>query len=347
MSARTLGEWTTVIFGVVLLLLGLAIGTGGIWLIVLGGSWYYALAGFGLLLSGLLLTRLSQDGAWLYLIVYLGTWIWAIWEVGLDGWALVPRLVAPTVLALIMLAVLPVLRRHGAVRMRPVLGPLPAAIAVAAMAVIAALATLLAPRGTTLPRSTEQAAQAPAVEMRMAAETMGLGIRRTDSQLDHNDADTWVAYGANNRATRFSPANQITPENVAKLDVAWHFHTGDLPERRGSALPQETGAVRYAFQNTPLKVNDTLYVCTPSQQVIALDPATGQQKWRFNPNVDRRAMGNVTTSTCRGVAYTKPVRRPLNVRSGSSSARSTAGCSPSMRTAERHAARSVKTAPST
>ena len=199
---------------------------------MLGGSWYYALAGFGLLLSGLLLTRLSQDGAWLYLIVYLGTWIWAIWEVGIDGWALAPRIVAPSVLALIMLAVLPLLRRHGAVRPRPVLGPLPAAIAVAAMAVIAALATLFTPREMALPQSTEQAAQAPAVEMGIAAETTGVGIRRTAGRLDHNDADSWVAYGANNHATRFSPANQITPENVARLDDAWHFHTGDWPERR-------------------------------------------------------------------------------------------------------------------
>ena len=303
MNARTPGEWATVIFGVGLILLGLAIGAGGVWLIVLGGSWYYALAGFGLLMSGLLLTRLSQDGAWLYLIVYLGTWVWTIWEVGLDGWAMVPRLVAPTVLALIMLAILPVLRRRGAVRPRSVLGPLPAAIAVAAMAVLAGVASLLTPHGTSLPQSTEQAAQTPTVEMRAAAETTGVGINRAVGGLDRNGADTWVAYGANNHATRFSPADQITPENVANLDVAWHFHTGDWPERSGPALPPEAGAVRYAFQNTSLKVNDTLYVCTPSQQVIALDPATGQQKWRFNPNVDRRAMRNVTTSTCRGVAY--------------------------------------------
>ena len=154
MNARTPGEWATVIFGVGLILLGLAIGGGGVWLIVLGGSWYYALAGFGLLMSGLLLTRLSQDGAWLYLIVYLGTWVWTIWEVGLDGWAMVPRVVAPTVLALIMLAILPVLRRRGAVRPRSVLGPLPAAIAVAAMAVLAGVASLLAPHGTSLPQST-------------------------------------------------------------------------------------------------------------------------------------------------------------------------------------------------
>ena len=85
--------------------------------------------------------------------------------------------------------------------------------------------------------------------------------------------------------------------------------------------------MRYAFQNTPLKVNETLYVCTPSQQVIALDPATGQQ--RVAVQSERRSGGNAQRHN-----LDLPRRRilrnqfggRLNVRSGLSSARSTAGC---------------------
>ncbi|REN05538.1 membrane-bound PQQ-dependent dehydrogenase, glucose/quinate/shikimate family, partial [Mycobacterium tuberculosis] len=59
----------------------------------------------------------------------------------------------------------------------------------------------------------------------------------------------WAAYGRNNAATRFSPLQQITPDNVAKLEQAWLFRTGDLPEKRWGA------------ETTPLKVGDSLYLC--------------------------------------------------------------------------------------
>ncbi len=116
-TRRGAGYWYTVAVGVVLALLGLVLGAGGVWLAMLGGSWYYMIAGLGLIVSGILLMRQSLAGISAYLVVYVGTAIWAFWEVGADWWAQVPRLVAPTVILVLVLLCLPALsgrdrRRH-------------------------------------------------------------------------------------------------------------------------------------------------------------------------------------------------------------------------------------------
>src|SRR5690625_7861450 len=93
------GAWALAVFAVVLVLLGAVLAAGGAWLVALGGSFYYLLAGLGLIVSGVLLLGDRPAGAWLYLLAFLATLLWAFWEVGLDGWALVPRVVGPAVLA--------------------------------------------------------------------------------------------------------------------------------------------------------------------------------------------------------------------------------------------------------
>ncbi|MBV7410728.1 glucose dehydrogenase [Maritimibacter sp. DP1N21-5] len=104
-GVRLLG-WICVAFGAVIL-------AGGVWLISLGGSWYYGLAGLGLLVTGILLNRHMIGAVWLYLLVWVGTLVWAFWEVGTDWWAQVPRLVAPTLILLLVLLCIPALRRHS------------------------------------------------------------------------------------------------------------------------------------------------------------------------------------------------------------------------------------------
>lgn len=99
-------------FGVVCLLLGLVLLAGGVWLIALGGSWYYGLAGLGLVLVGILLFQRSFAAVWLYLAVWLGTVVWAFWEVGTDWWAQMPRLVGPTLILVLVLLCIPALRRR-------------------------------------------------------------------------------------------------------------------------------------------------------------------------------------------------------------------------------------------
>ncbi|SHJ25620.1 glucose dehydrogenase [Wenxinia saemankumensis] len=97
------------VLGWICVLLGLLLLAGGLWLIVLGGSWYYALAGIGLCATGLLLTRGNRAAIWVYLVTWLGTLAWAWWEVGSDWWQQVPRLLAPTLILVLVLLCLPAL----------------------------------------------------------------------------------------------------------------------------------------------------------------------------------------------------------------------------------------------
>ncbi|KIL03943.1 glucose dehydrogenase [Stutzerimonas stutzeri] len=106
--------WALKIFALIVALFGLALAAGGLWLITLGGSWYYLLAGAGMLVSGVLLFLQRLSGVWLYWLVFIGTVVWALWEVGLDPWALLPRVLALAVIALLSLAFVPWLRRHNA-----------------------------------------------------------------------------------------------------------------------------------------------------------------------------------------------------------------------------------------
>ena len=79
----------------------------------------------------------------------------------------------------------------------------------------------------------------------------------------------WKAYGNDAGGTRFSSAAQITPDNVKTLRLAWVARTGDYLTDRGR------------FEATPLLVDGTLYVSTPLGSVLALDPATGAERWRY------------------------------------------------------------------
>ncbi|HKW56729.1 MAG TPA: pyrroloquinoline quinone-dependent dehydrogenase [Candidatus Acidoferrum sp.] len=79
---------------------------------------------------------------------------------------------------------------------------------------------------------------------------------------------------------RFSPLKQINRENVAKLRIAWVFHTGDV---RNSP----DGSKRSGLETTPIFVAGTLYVTTAFNRVIALDPTTGNKKWAYDPKLDK------------------------------------------------------------
>ncbi|HZY68495.1 MAG TPA: pyrroloquinoline quinone-dependent dehydrogenase, partial [Devosia sp.] len=102
----------------------------------------------------------------------------------------------------------------------------------------------------------------------------------------------WPAYGGTYAADRYSPLSQITRENVAQLEQVWEFRTGDLPESEDEG---------YSPENTPLKVGDTLFVCSAMGIAIGVDAATGKEEWRFDPEVSKDAIPY--GATCRGVAY--------------------------------------------
>lgn len=104
-------HWAVTVFAVVVALFGLILGLGGLWLVTLGGSWYYLLAGSAFFVAAVYLMQDRKLGAWIYFGVLGFTLIWALMEVGFDGWRLVPWLVAPGVLALILAALLPLIGR--------------------------------------------------------------------------------------------------------------------------------------------------------------------------------------------------------------------------------------------
>ncbi len=110
-NARGFAYWALKVFAAIVALFGLALAAGGVWLTTLGGSWYYLIAGAGMLISGWLMFVQRISGVWLYWLVFVGTAIWALWEVGLEPWALLPRLLALAVIALLTLAFVPALRR--------------------------------------------------------------------------------------------------------------------------------------------------------------------------------------------------------------------------------------------
>jgi quinoprotein glucose dehydrogenase len=90
----------------------------------------------------------------------------------------------------------------------------------------------------------------------------------------------WIDYGGDRGGQRHSAATQITPKNVKHLRKAWEYHTGDVSDGNGEV---ESGT---AFEATPILVDGTLYVPTPFNRIIALDPETGEERWTFDPKID-------------------------------------------------------------
>lgn len=103
----------------------------------------------------------------------------------------------------------------------------------------------------------------------------------------------WPHVGQSIGGQRYSPLTQINRDNVAGLQVAWTYHSGDFSTGTDQHGPT-------ALQVSPLVVDDRLYFCTPFNRVIALDPETGVEQWSHDPQVD---LTGVYTPTCRGVAY--------------------------------------------
>lgn len=83
----------------------------------------------------------------------------------------------------------------------------------------------------------------------------------------------WPTYGHDKSGTRYSPLTQITPENVAKLELKWSYNMAKTP-------PGERPRYR-SSQTTPLVVDGVMYASTPYEEVVALDPTTGKTIWEF------------------------------------------------------------------
>jgi len=262
-----------VVVGALLILIGLALLVGGIVLATAGGTPFYLLAGIGFGAAGVLLWRGLAEALIVYAVLLAAMLAWSLWEVGLDWWPLAARLDLAFVFGVLL--VLPWIAGH-------VRGPQSGRIVLALVVGLSAVVAV----GAGLRDTHEIVGELPDAGPAIAATA-------TASVPDGE----WHAYGRTAAGQRWSPLAQITPDNVARLQVAWQFRTGDLRGRPGD--PEET-----TDEVTPLKIGSRLYFCTPHQSVIALDATTGRQAWRYDPKM--QAGLALQHQTCRGLSYQPP-----------------------------------------
>ena len=270
-SSSSVG-WGGKLLSVILILFGIYMLIGGGWLISLGGNWYYAISGILSILSGYFLFRGQARSVPFFALMFIGTLLWTIAEVGTDFWGWVPRFSLVLVLAIAystqLHKLLPSLSRKGS----------------RAVSAVLVLGFVIGCVTAFLPHNVTEATGFPTVDGKDFHADTG---NDPSSAPAHTD---WSTYGGNLSSQRFSEASQITPENVSKLTVAWQAHTGDLPP-----------GARWGTEHTPLKVGDFLYVCTAADNIVALDPTTGKQKWHFDAQINRDALPY--TPACRSLAY--------------------------------------------
>jgi quinoprotein glucose dehydrogenase len=259
-------HWSFAPLAAVLVVCGLVLGGFGAWLLLLGGSWYYVVAGLGLAAAGVFFARGLRTGARIFWCVFALTLFWSLWESGLDYWRWVPRTGFFVLLAIAVALAQP--------RLAPEAKPARSRLLALALFLLAVGAFALA----FLPyRVTAPTRRMPAADARIAA------------SIDAQPEGDWSAYGRGRDARRYSALAQIDRGNVAGLRRAWVFRTGDLPKERWGA------------ENTPLKVGDSLYLCTGRNIMISLDAGSGRERWRFDPRVADSSIPY--TAACRGVAY--------------------------------------------
>lgn len=257
---------------IVIALVGIAMLYMGGKLVLVGGSPFYAIMAIGLLITAFTLFKNKKIALTIYAILMWIVLAWIIFEVGFDKWQWIPRgdiigvigvwLAMPFVVRSLSKAENPA----NPARFHPFLGT----TVIVMIAIVVGMMFY-----DPLPQEGNIATKRNA----------------TDTDVASND---WTAYGGTNNGLRFSDLKQITKENVDKLDVAWTYHTGDLRDA-------SQDATEYTFEATPLKVNNTLYFCTPHNEVHALNPETGELKWKYQPTKDRSYLQQ--HQTCRGVSY--------------------------------------------
>ncbi|WP_312681146.1 membrane-bound PQQ-dependent dehydrogenase, glucose/quinate/shikimate family [Stenotrophomonas chelatiphaga] len=254
-----------ILLGILVSLFGLTLLVGGVRLLTLGGSAYFAPTGAITLLAGVLLVLRRPLGALLFGVAFVATLVWSVVDAGLEFWPLVSRLVMPAVLAMLVALSWPMLRRSRG---------LPTGrggYAVAALLLVGLLGTGAA---AFQPRPVVAAAGT-----RPAVTPVAAGSEQRD----------WAHWGNTTAGTRFAALDQITLDNVDQLQVAWTARTGDVPESNGFGAED---------QNTPLQIGDTLFLCTPHNRVIAVDADTGKQRWAFDPKATAP-----NWQRCRGLGY--------------------------------------------
>lgn len=257
-----------IVLSVLFLAIGLALLVGGGWLMSLGGSLYYVVAGIAFIVVALLLRKRNKMANFVYALLLIGTLIWSIMESGLSWWPLASRMGLFFMLA-VPLILLAYFKRQGGGRL---LFPVWLATAL----------VTISPLFIASPTTVEG--------------TMTRSVTMPDADTGDVSQDEWNAYGRSNLGQRFSPLAQITPDNADQLQIAWQYQTGD---KKG---PKDVGETTY--EATPLKVSNALYVCTPHNWIVALDADTGEEQWVYDAKVPAESQRQ--HQTCRGVSYLPP-----------------------------------------
>lgn len=253
---------------VLTLLVALYLVIQGARLLSLGGSSYYLIAGIAYAAIAIFYAMKKAVGFWLSIITFVATILWSIAEVqGLSFWQYIPRLVVPTILFVLSMWASKSLPALNAEKIK-------AANRVGIAGFIACVAALIAaffPHGKIL--NPIDVVQDPAL-----------------AKPNAENPDNWEYFGRNGNGTRFAPYTDITPENVKDLKVAWTYHTG----RDTSAGVDE---------NTPIQIGSTLYSCTPTNIISAIDGDSGKAIWKYDPKAK-----TAEHITCRGVGYYDAVK---------------------------------------
>lgn len=238
----------------------------GGYLLFLGSStWYYLALGLLLLLSGGYLAKLRPAGVWVFALIYAMTLIWSYLEVGISYWQQFSNLFALSVaFFLVVITYRPLMRAQGKLASKR--SYTIALLLFVGMA--AALTASFTPKNVIYTN-----AEAP------AAVPVGVGEGQKD----------WKHWGNDVEGSRFAALDQITPQNINRLDVAWTAHTGDIPVSNGAGAED---------QNTPLQIGENLFVCTAYGKVLSLNIDTGKENWKFDPK------GTAPNwQRCRGLGY--------------------------------------------
>ena len=129
----------------------------------------------------------------------------------------------------------------------------------------------------------------------MGAAIAVAGFAITVRAAPHRNQE-WPYYGADQGATKYSPLADIDIANVRNLKLAWRWETAEQPLAQYGTTPGK-------FEATPIVVDGVMYLSTPYNRVVALDPASGRELWAYDPQayVDGQ-VPNGTGFVHRGVA---------------------------------------------
>ena len=274
--SASVSRWPVWVAALGVLVFGLLFVAGGGYLATLGGSLYFLLAGLGMIAASVLMFKQRLSGVWLFAAVMVASIVWALLDAGLVFWPLVSRLFALAVLSLVVALAYPSLRKANGLSGN------------GGYALGAVLAVAIAGGfwGMFLPHAT------------VSATGDGPGLTKVDPANAQKD---WAHYGNDEGGSRFAALDQINRSNVADLVPAWTYQTGDV------AISDGNGA---EDQLTPLQVGDKVFICTPHNNLIALDADTGKELWKSN--IDAKS---AVWQRCRGLAYfdaSAPVAQPTD-----------------------------------